>query len=424
MGLTGTPVPGRQTRGTVEQHSGHTRRSFGDPLAADWLDRVGRGALVAPRWSSAVVIALLLAAITALVYVTGGTRAAMPHLFYVPIILAALPFGLPGSLTTGAVAGLLCGPLMPLDSTTGEDQRLVGWLVRAAMFLAVGAVAAVSMKLRERAYEHEISGELRDALSTTASTVELDPSLLPLVTDVLATSRFHCVYQPIYSLQSGALVSAEALTRFDVEPYRSPDRWFAAAAAMGLGTELEIAAIRMALDGAVGLPPGLAVSVNASPATVGDPRLMELVRANPDRPVTVELTEHAVIKDYHLLSEHLEPLRKAGVRIAVDDAGAGFSSLQHIVQLSPDIIKLDISLAQDVGTSPVRRALAGSLIEFTRHSGALLVVEGIEEEPDLAMWAFLGAHAVQGYLVGPPGPLPAAPTHPLITALHRRPANA
>ena len=386
--------------------------------SAAWLDRAAHRASVVPPWLAAVLLGTMLVGLWVVVYWTGGTRGAMAHLFYLPIILATLPFGLRGSLTVAAAAAVLCGPIMPLDSVTGEAQHISGWLVRGAMFLTVGTIASLAISIRERSYELELSHELLATMSETPQSArDVDRSLLPLVADALENRRFHPVYQPIYSLHDGRLVGVEALSRFDVEPYRTPDAWFAAAAATGIGVELEIAAIEEALRGATALPPGISVSVNASPATLAHPRLLELVALKGDRPVTIELTEHDVIEDYHLLKEWLVPLRLAGARIAVDDAGAGFSSLQHIVQLAPDIIELDMSLAQHVSTSPVRRALAGSLIEFALQSGALLVVEGIEDEPDLAIWTALGAHAVQGYLVGRPGPLPAAPSHHLITSL-------
>ena len=126
------------------------------------------------------------------------------------------------------------------------------------------------------------------------------------------------------------------------------------------------------------------LSVNASPATLGDPRLLDLIRTT-DRQFVVEITEHAVVEDYHLLQDTVHDLRALGVQIAVDDAGAGISSLRHIVQLAPETIKVDISLTQGVGTSPLRRALARALIEFAQRTGAQLIVEGVEEVSDLTL---------------------------------------
>ena len=381
------------------------------------LDRAARLGSRLPRWLAAIILAALLALVWLIVYQSGGSQRAMPHLFYIPIILAVLPFGLWGSSVTAFVAAVLCGPLTPLNVLTGEAQQTGSWIFRGAMFLLIGAAAYLSIAVRGRVSEHQLSTEVRDAITLAASSAaDVDESLIPFIENVLATRQFHPVYQPVYSLADGALLGVEALTRFDVEPYRTPDRWFAAAALSGHGTDLEIAAIEEAVKGTADLPRDVVLSVNASPATLGDPRLLDVVRAT-ERQLVVEITEHAVVEDYHLLQHTVHDLRALGVQIAVDDAGAGISSLRHIVQLAPETIKLDISLTQGVGSSPLRRALAGALIEFAQRIGAQLIVEGIEEVSDLTTWTALGADAVQGFLVGRPGALPVAANSALISSL-------
>src|SRR5690606_10697798 len=101
--------------------------------------------------------------------------------------------------------------------------------------------------------------------------------------------------------------------------------------------------------------------------------------------------------------------------VAVDDARAGFSSLQHVVQVLPDVVKLDLSLTQDVARSAVPRALGGALIEFVHGMGATLVVEGAESVADLEVWTVLGADAVQGNVAGRPG----LRSLPVVSSLHR-----
>jgi len=381
------------------------------------LDRAARYGAGLPRWLAAIILVALLALVWLIVYKSGGTQRAMPHLFYIPIILAVLPFGLWGTSVTALVATVLCGPLMPMNALTGEAQQTGSWVFRGVMFLLIGAVAHLLIAVRDRAGEQRLSAEVQNAIALSAAThAEVDESLLPLIEDVLKTRQFHPVYQPVYSLTDGDLLGVEALTRFDIEPYRTPDRWFAAAALSGHGTDLEIAAIEEAVKGTADLPRDVMLSVNASPATLGDRRLLDLVRAT-DRQFVVEITEHAVVEDYHLLQNTVHDLRALGVRIAVDDAGAGISSLRHIVQLAPETIKLDISLTQGVGTSPLRRALASALIEFAQRTGAQLIVEGIEEVSDLTTWTAMGADAVQGFLVGRPGALPVAANSALISSL-------
>ncbi len=378
------------------------------------VDRAVARTATMPAWVAALGLAVLLVGAWVATYASGGTQRALPHLFYIPIIASVLPFGWRGTLLTAFAAGVLCGPFMPMDADTGEPQQLGSWLFRGVMFLLVGAAAAAARTVRERLTEQQLSTEVASAMHRSD---EVDEALVPLVPDVLAGHRFHPVFQPVYSLTDGHLIAVEALTRFDAEPARTPDVWFRAADRAGLGTELEVAAVAAALDAVAELPPDVAVSLNASPATLGDPRLRELLAAHPERRVILEITEHAVVEDYHLLLGSVDELRALGVRIAVDDAGAGFSSLRHIVQLGPDTIKLDISLTQGVGTSALRRALAGALIDFAQRTGAELIVEGIEEVGDLTTWSALGADAAQGYLTGRPGPLPAAAQCAAITSL-------
>ena len=386
------------------------------------FDRVVATSAAVPAWVAVVTLSLALAAIWAAVLVSGGTQRALPHLFYIPIIVATLPFGLRGSMGTAFVAATLAGPLMPLDTATGEPQQASSWLIRGVMFLVVAGVASLALNVRDRAHEQQLSTEVRYAITRSQlSGPEVDTSLLSLIDEVLDRRAFHTVFQPVYSLADGALVGVEALTRFDVEPYRSPDKWFAAAEQAGCGTALELAAIEVALTSAAALPVGVELSINASPTTLRDVRLLEMLRATPGRRLTVEITEHAVIDDYRLLQGTIDALRFMGIKIAVDDAGAGFASLRHIVQLAPDTIKLDMSLTQNLAASPLRRALAGSLIEFAQRSGAHLVVEGIEEVADLSAWAALGADAVQGFLVGIPQALPVPASSPLIAAQRARP---
>ena len=386
------------------------------------LERAVQRSALLPRWAAALGLAALCAAAFVVAHLAGGSRTAMPHLFYLPIILAPLVLGLRGALVTALAAALLAGPLLPLDTTTGEPQELAGWLVRGVVYVVVGTAAALSLLLRERVLAEQLSADVRSTLTLPTGPPQVADALVERVPQVLADGAFRCVYQPIYSLDDGRLVAVEVLARFDAAPEHGPTEWFAAAARAGVAAELELAVIERALMETTSpvLADDVLVSVNASPATLAHPDLLPLVQRHRQVRLNVEITEHAVIEDYPLLRERLTDLRVAGAQIAVDDAGAGFASLRHIVQIAPDIIKLDISLTQDVGSSPLRRALAGSLIEFADRTGALLVVEGIESEVDLSVWSALGAHAVQGFLVGRPGALPPAPTSAVVATLRGR----
>ncbi|MCW2903895.1 MAG: hypothetical protein JWO67_6160 [Streptosporangiaceae bacterium] len=214
------------------------------------------------------------------------------------------------------------------------------------------------------------------------------------------------VFQPIIDLATGKAAGAEALARFPGPLGRTPEQWFADAADVGLGVQLELAAIRVALAELDAVPNGGYLSVNAGPDTVVAPELHALLRSAPASRLVVELTEHVAVADYAALTDALDALRCRGVRVAVDDTGSGFSSLQHIVNLKPDIIKLDRALVEGIDTDPARRALAGALLTFANEIGAQVIAEGIETLREQTVLRRLGVRYGQGFHLGRPGPLP------------------
>ena len=222
----------------------------------------------------------------------------------------------------------------------------------------------------------------------------------------LAPGGLTIVYQPVADLTTGLVVGAEALSRFAGEPYRTPDRWFADAAEVGLGQEMELAAVRAALDGLDRLPEAVWLSLNVSAPTVAAPALADLLGGASSRRLVVELTEHEPIEDYQQISSSLGYLRSLGVRLAVDDAGAGFASLRHILRLGPEVIKLDIALTRGIASDPVRRALASALVAFASEVGANIVAEGIESAAEADTLRRLGIRFGQGYHLARPMPLP------------------
>jgi EAL domain-containing protein (putative c-di-GMP-specific phosphodiesterase class I) len=215
------------------------------------------------------------------------------------------------------------------------------------------------------------------------------------------------VYQPIHRVRDAGIVGVECLARFPDCEARPPSDWFAEAAEVGLGVDLEIAALDTALEGLPSLPEDIYLAVNVSPATILSGRLEPIVAAAPPGRLVIELTEHAAIADYAALADALEPLRgRAG--LAIDDVGAGYSGMRHILDLRPDIIKLDISLTRDIDTDPARRALAAALVAFAAGIGAEIVAEGVETEGELTALRELGVPKSQGYYLSRPKPLMAA----------------
>ncbi|MFN4097859.1 MAG: EAL domain-containing protein, partial [Sphingomonas sp.] len=193
----------------------------------------------------------------------------------------------------------------------------------------------------------------------------------------LAAFEMEIHYQPIFSLSQGRPAGYEALARISVEPYRSPDKWFDQANRVGMGVAFELFAIDRALQGLSQLPDHAYLSVNASPATATSAELPDILRRAPLHRVVLEVTEHDRVSDVAILLERLAPLRAEGLKIAVDDAGSGYSGLQQIIQMRPDLVKLDRFLIEDIQHDPGRRALAAGLMMFARDTGSRLIAEGV-----------------------------------------------
>jgi EAL domain-containing protein (putative c-di-GMP-specific phosphodiesterase class I) len=221
---------------------------------------------------------------------------------------------------------------------------------------------------------------------------------------VIEKNQITMVYQPIWDLNVQRPDGFECLARFTGGPSRSPDKWFMEAAEIGLGTLLELAAIRIAQSSLHAFPDHVYLAVNASPKTILSGELADTLVGMPAERIVLEITEHAHVEDYEGLLRALDPLRSRGVRLAVDDAGAGFSSLQHILQLRPDVIKLDMALTRHIHLDPARRALASALVAFARNTNSRIVAEGVETALELEALRSIGIEKAQGYFLGRPMP--------------------
>jgi len=213
------------------------------------------------------------------------------------------------------------------------------------------------------------------------------------------------VFQPILSIPGLQVIGFEALSRFHIPPMRPPDQWFDDASAAGLRTRLEIHAIRRAMDQVCNLPPDTFLSINASPATLLSEDFSDAVTGLDGERLVVEVTEHATVEVYEPLQKAIDNLRRRGVRLAIDDAGAGFSSLKHIVRLVPEFIKLDLFLIRDINVDPVKRAVVAGMLGVATQIGGRVIGEGVETEEELRVLVDLGVHCAQGFYLALPRPL-------------------
>ena len=219
------------------------------------------------------------------------------------------------------------------------------------------------------------------------------------ITALVGSAAFRPVYQPIVELASGLTVGFEALTRFDNGS--RPDEVFAAADLCGMGLELEAVTLEAALVGALVLPEEAWLSVNVSPAFLAEAGALVDLLTGRSRPIVLEVTEHQTIPSYARLHEVLERLGP-GIRLAVDDAGAGIANFNHLVELRPDFVKIDIGLVRGVDADPSRRAVVAGLVHFAAQAGCQVLAEGIETQAELATVIELGVTLGQGYVLAKP----------------------
>jgi EAL domain-containing protein (putative c-di-GMP-specific phosphodiesterase class I) len=353
------------------------------PDAREWVVRYVDGDNPVPiavgrRWSTRETIArLVLDRGRPLVVPDLGLHPEFAATALIRDLRARSYVGVPLVLPDGEEYGVLCafGPQSDarLRARDGEMLRLVAELLAESI------------------------GHHREANRIYTQTVEV-------IRRALEPGGIRAAYQPILDLDSGGIVGHEALARFARPPAWSPDLWFAAARSIGFGVELEVAAISAALADRPTTPAGAYVSLNVSPATLGSPELVAVLDGVPLHDIVFEITEH---EDYEInarLIATIEQWRQAGARIAIDDAGSGYSGLHQVLYLRPEILKLDRSLVHGSADDPARQALAWSLSWFARRTGADLVAEGIETSAELEIMHSMGVRYGQGFYLGHPEP--------------------
>jgi EAL domain-containing protein (putative c-di-GMP-specific phosphodiesterase class I)/DNA-binding response OmpR family regulator len=220
--------------------------------------------------------------------------------------------------------------------------------------------------------------------------------------EVLTARAMFPVFQPIVAISSRRAVGFEALTRFDDGV--PPNVRFSEARDVGLAAEYELAAVEAAVGGAGGLPSETFLSLNLSPdVLVSSAAQLAPLLARANRQIVIEVTEHAQIDDYDTFRSAVRGL--GNVQLAVDDAGAGYASLRHILELWPTYAKLDISLVRGIDGDPQRQALAAGLAHFAARGGCQLIAEGVERQAEARALEDLGVELGQGYLFGRPEPM-------------------
>lgn len=219
------------------------------------------------------------------------------------------------------------------------------------------------------------------------------------IQELCQEQAFDIAYQPVRDLESMRVVGHEALSRFPAG--LAPEDVFSAAHSLGLGVDLELAAAARALESSLHLPLGCWLSLNLSPAALLASEPLQGAVSASSHPVIIELTEHERVEDYPALARAAAALG-SDIRLAVDDAGAGYASLSHVIALHPALVKLDRAWVDGIHSDRVRQALVRGVLGVAAATGSEVVAEGIEHEVDLVAVQQIGVTLGQGYLLGHP----------------------
>jgi diguanylate cyclase len=380
--------------GTVKSRmSSHARRG-GVALQFLFVAATRLGTLLA-----VVSIVAALAAAWAATYAAGGSHTAMPHLFYVPVILGAVRFSWSGGALAAVVAGLLVGPAMPADVAAGTPQPLQGWLLRLVMFLGIGLF--VAWVLRDRS--DSIGRSFHDTLVTSR------------LLQALQRGHVEVHYQPIFNMENRRIVGVEALARW-TDPRRGiviPGEFIPAAERIGAIAELDRFVLEQTVQqvGAWSAEFGpITASVNVSANRFAHDDLCRevhevLARSGlPAEHLQLELTESAFIQDMETSRAQIARLRRAGVKVAIDDFGAGQASLSYLTTFTVDTVKIDRSLVERVAEEPRTARLVAGMIQLFEAIELRTVAEGVETAEQYVHLESAGCRLAQGYYTGRPVP--------------------
>ncbi len=301
-----------------------------------------------------------------------------------------------------------------VDGIARRGQRVAYPHLKESLRVSIGIAAA----LRNPTISAET--QIRAALEEARSDADLEARIesrreRQQLFELLCRGEIRSVYEPIVECRSRTVFGYEALARGpEGSPFYSPASLFPAAEAYDLMFQLDCLCRRSGLAGARDLPEGTKLFLNVRPTTIHDPSfraealtgtLGELALRPSD--VVFEISEQESIGNFEIFREVRDSYKKLGFQIALDDMGAGYQSLEALMELSPEFVKVDKAFVQGIDTDPARQELVRALRTVAQRIGARIIGEGLDTLEELETLAELGIDFGQGWLFGKPQPLSA-----------------
>lgn len=305
-------------------------------------------------------------------------------------------------------SGLLFLSIAAITDECERPAHVAGMLEQGAELLALAKKSRKSACVRER--RRSGKGGYRPASGRAVRESSLFPAQednAGLFQEILRTRAVRLVFQPIVYLETGGVFGYEVLLRGPHGTYfESPITLFSMARQMERAHELDLVSLRSLLQAADALPAGARVFFNVSPESFFSPLFRELCcgmgkTLDPGR-VVFEVTRKRRILDFRLFRESLSFFRELGIRLALDDAQAGTLSLQTLLELLPDYVKIDLSVTRDIQKEPAKQKVFRRFLDFCERNRLDLIAEGVESQPEKQYLLEAGARLAQGFFFARP----------------------
>lgn len=328
-----------------------------------------------------------------------GQRSPLSETYCVRVIDGRLPAVIPDTSSNRTTA------VLPITREYNLGAY-VGVPVLGAVGTSSGMVCVVSQEAKPYLGDDdlklvrqvaELIGTLIESPVRSADTADQRRAIRRVVME----HDFEVVFQAIHDVAAGKVVGVEALARFPCEPFR-PDAFFEQAAQLGVGIELETAIVVRVVSLMPQLPDDVFIAINISPAAALVVPWAEILADVDSARIVLEITEHTAVPNYAALDDVLESCRAMGIRVAVDDVGAGFASFSHVLELGPEFVKIDQSITRHIDVDDARRRLAQAIAEFAGQIGAAVIAEGVESQGELDAIGAAGIPWAQGYYLSRP----------------------